>query len=112
MLFTDIIGKKRDGEELSAEEITFFVAGLADGSIPREQVAALAMAVCLNSMSAAEAGRLTMDMAASGTTLQWQDENLDGPVVDKLFAGAHCRCLWLLRTDDFGPRPWTYWWHN
>ncbi len=88
MLFTDIIRKKRDGGELSAEEITFFVAGLADDSIPKEQVAALAMAVCLNSMSAEEAGRLTLDMAASGTMLQWQDQNLDGPVVDKHSTGG------------------------
>jgi thymidine phosphorylase len=88
MLFTDIIRKKRDGDELSAEEIAFFVAGLADGSIPKEQVAALAMAVCLNSMTAEEAGRLTMDMAASGTMLEWQGENLDGPVVDKHSTGG------------------------
>ncbi len=88
MLFTDIIRKKRDGEELSAEEIAFFVAGLADSSIPKEQVAALAMAVCLNSMSAEEAGRLTLDMAASGTMLQWQDQSLDGPVVDKHSTGG------------------------
>jgi thymidine phosphorylase len=88
MLFTDIIRKKRDSRELSAEEIAFFVAGLADGSIPKEQVAALAMAVCLNSMSAEEAGRLTMDMAASGTMLEWQNEGLDGPVVDKHSTGG------------------------
>ncbi len=88
MLFTDIIRKKRDSGELSAEEIAFFVAGLADGSIPKEQVAALAMAVCLNSMTAEEAGRLTMDMAASGTMLEWQDEGLDGPVVDKHSTGG------------------------
>ena len=88
MLFTDIIRKKRDREELSADEIAFFVAGLADGSIPKEQVAALAMAVCLNSMSAEEAGRLTMDMAASGTMLKWQHEGLDGPVVDKHSTGG------------------------
>ncbi len=88
MLFTDIIRKKRDGDELSAEEIAFFVTGLADGSIPKEQVAALAMAVCLNSMTAEEAGRLTMDMAASGTMLEWQGEDLDGPVVDKHSTGG------------------------
>lgn len=88
MLFTDIIRKKRDGGELSADEISFFVSGLADGSIPAEQVSSLAMAVFLNSMTAAEAGRLTMDMAASGTVLDWRDENLDGPVVDKHSTGG------------------------
>jgi thymidine phosphorylase len=88
MLFTDIIRKKRDGGTLSADEIAFFVTGLADGSLPAEQVAALAMAIFLNSMTADEAGRLTMDMAASGTTLEWQNEGLDGPVVDKHSTGG------------------------
>jgi len=88
MLFTDIIRKKRDGGELSAGEIAFFVDGLADGSIPAEQVSALAMAIFLNSMTAAEAGHLTMDMSASGTVLEWQDEGLDGPVVDKHSTGG------------------------
>ena len=88
MLFTDIIRKKRDGDELNAEEIAFFVNGLADGSLPAEQVSALAMAVFLNSMSAGEAGRLTLAMASSGTVLDWQSEGLDGPVVDKHSTGG------------------------
>ncbi len=88
MLFTDIIRKKRDGGELTPEEVAFFVDGLADGSIPAEQVAALAMAVFLNSMSAEEAGCLTLAMAASGSVIEWQDEGLDGPVVDKHSTGG------------------------
>ena len=86
--FTDIIKKKRDGGELTSEEIAFFVDGLADGSIPAEQVAALAMAVFLNSMSAEESGCLTLAMAASGSVLDWQDAGLDGPVVDKHSTGG------------------------
>ena len=88
MLFTDVIRKKRDGGELTPEEIAYFVDGLADGSIPAEQVAALAMAVFLNSMSAEEAGCLTLAMAASGSVIEWQDEGLDGPVVDKHSTGG------------------------
>jgi thymidine phosphorylase len=88
LLFTDIIRKKRDGGELTPEEIAYFVDGLADGSIPAEQVAALAMAVFLNSMSAEEAGCLTLAMATSGSVLEWQDEGLDGPVVDKHSTGG------------------------
>ncbi len=88
MLFVDVIRKKRDGHELSQEEIEFFVNGLADGSIPAEQVSALAMAIFLNAMSFAEAGILTRAMAASGTMLDWSDQNLDGPVVDKHSTGG------------------------
>ncbi|MDX1405994.1 MAG: thymidine phosphorylase [Woeseiaceae bacterium] len=88
MLFTDIIRKKRDGGELRPGEIAFFVDGLANGSIPAEQVSALAMAIYINSMSAEEASHLTLAMAASGTVLDWQDEGLHGPVVDKHSTGG------------------------
>jgi thymidine phosphorylase len=88
MLFTDVIRTKRDGGALSDEQIRFFVAGLADGSIPAEQVSALAMAIFLNSMSFEEAGELTSKMAASGTVLDWEQEDLGGPVVDKHSTGG------------------------
>ena len=88
MLFVDVIRKKRDGHELSREEIEYFVNGLADGSIPAEQVSALAMAILLNTMTFTEAGILTRAMAASGTMLDWSDQHLDGPVVDKHSTGG------------------------
>ena len=88
MLFVDVIRKKRDGHELSDEEIAFFVNGLSDGSLPAEQVSALAMAVFLNSMTFAEAGTLTRLMAASGLMLDWSGEDLGGPVVDKHSTGG------------------------
>ena len=88
MLFTDVIRSKRDGGVLSPEEIEFFVAGLTDGSIPPEQVAALAMAVFFRSMTFAETGALTAAMAASGTTLDWRPDNLAGPIVDKHSTGG------------------------
>jgi len=88
MLFTDVIRTKRDGGSLSNEQIRFFVDGLADGSIPAEQVSALAMAIFLNSMSFEEAGCLTAKMAASGTVLDWSQEDLGGPVVDKHSTGG------------------------
>ena len=88
MLFTDVIRKKRDGEELSDDEIQFFVDGLADNSLPAEQVSSLAMAIFLNSMSFDEAGKLTLAMAASGTVLDWSSEDLDGPVIDKHSTGG------------------------
>ncbi len=88
MLFTDVIRTKRDGGELSDEQIQFFVDGLADDSLPAEQVSALAMAVFLNSMNFEEAGKLTLAMAGSGTVLDWSTEGLDGPVVDKHSTGG------------------------
>ncbi len=88
MLFTDIIRAKRDGGALSDEQIRFFVDGLADESLPAEQVSALAMAIFLNGMSFAEAGQLTLAMAGSGTVLDWSGAGLDGPVVDKHSTGG------------------------
>jgi thymidine phosphorylase len=88
VLFTDVIRKKRDGGELSDEEIQFFVDGLADNSLPAEQVSSLAMAIFLNSMSFPEAAKLTLAMASSGTVLDWSKEGLDGPVVDKHSTGG------------------------
>ncbi len=88
MLFTDVIRAKRDGGELSDEQIQFFVNGLADNSLPAEQVSSLAMAIFLNSMSFEEAAKLTLAMAASGSVLDWADKDLDGPVVDKHSTGG------------------------
>ena len=88
MLFTDVIRTKRDGGCLSDDQIQFFVDGLADNSIPAEQVSALAMAIVLNSMSFEEAGHLTSCMATSGTVLDWHKEDLGGPVVDKHSTGG------------------------
>ena len=88
MLFTDVIRTKRDGGELRDDEIALFVDGLADGSIPAEQVSALAMAIFLNSMSFEETSKLTIAMANSGAVLDWSEEGLDGPVVDKHSTGG------------------------
>ncbi len=88
MLFADVIQKKRDGGELTTEEIKFFVKGLADASIPAEQVSALAMAIIFKSMTFDEAATLTTEMASSGTVLDWRSENLGGPVIDKHSTGG------------------------
>ncbi|MEO0997239.1 MAG: thymidine phosphorylase [Pseudomonadota bacterium] len=88
MLFVDIIRRKRDGERLSEADIEALVAGLADESLPAEQVSALAMAVFFQGMSAAETGELTRAMAASGSIVDWSGAGLDGPVVDKHSTGG------------------------
>jgi thymidine phosphorylase len=88
MMFTDIIRTKRDGNSLSDAQIDYFVNGLADASIPAEQVSALAMAIFLKGMSFEEAGRLTQGMASSGAVLDWTGDAFDGPVVDKHSTGG------------------------
>lgn len=88
MIFKDLIRKKRDGSELTPDEIAFFVKGLTDSSIPPEQVAALAMAVFFRSMSFTEAGALTVAMADSGVRLRWEELRGRGPVIDKHSTGG------------------------
>ena len=88
MLFTDIIRTKRDKGQLTPEQIDTFVAGLTDGSLPAEQVSALAMAIFLNSMTPAETGTLTRAMALSGRVIDWNTAGLGGPVVDKHSTGG------------------------
>ncbi len=88
MLFADVIRAKRDGGTLTDEQLDLFVRGLTDGSLPAEQVAALAMAIFLNGMSFDEAATLTLGMARSGTVIDWSEEDLDGPVVDKHSTGG------------------------
>ncbi len=69
MRMVDIIIKKRDGAELSQEEIDFFIRGYTEGEIPDYQASALAMAIMLNGMSTQETTQLTLAMAHSGDVL-------------------------------------------
>ncbi|MGH2824246.1 MAG: thymidine phosphorylase, partial [Thermoleophilaceae bacterium] len=73
MLIAELIRKKRDGGELSAEEIEFLVAGIADGSVSDAQVGALAMAIVLRGMTADERITLTGAKTRSGEVLDWSD---------------------------------------
>lgn len=78
----DIIRKKRDGGELSAEEIRFFVEGYTKGDIPDYQASALCMAVFFKGMTPAETATLTMEMAQSG-------DNVDLSMFGTLSADKH-----------------------
>ncbi len=69
----DIIIKKRENEELSKEEIDFFIEGFTKGDIPDYQASAWAMAVLLNGMNPRETTDLTLAIAASGDTLDLSD---------------------------------------
>jgi pyrimidine-nucleoside phosphorylase len=66
MRAVDLIIKKRDRQELSSEEIAFFVEGFTSSKIADYQASAWAMAVLLNGMSERETTDLTMAMAHSG----------------------------------------------
>jgi pyrimidine-nucleoside phosphorylase len=69
----DVITKKRDGGELSREEIEFFIRGYTEGSIPDYQASAWLMALFLQGMTDRETHDLTMAMAHSGDTLDLSD---------------------------------------
>jgi len=84
----EIIRRKRDGETLTAEEITAFVKGLTDGSFTDAQVAALAMAIHFRGMDMDECVMLTQAMTLSGERLSWNDLDLDGPILDKHSTGG------------------------
>ena len=86
MLMTDIIAKKRDGVELSAAEIEFFVRGVTDGSIPDYQTAALLMAIVWRGMNRRETLDLTLAMMHSGDTLDLS--GISGVKADKHSTGG------------------------
>jgi thymidine phosphorylase len=88
MLASELIRRKRDGEALSADQISELVAGIADGSVSDAQVGALAMAIFLQGMTAQERVALTGAMTRSGDVLRWDDAGLTGPVLDKHSTGG------------------------
>ncbi|MBC7265240.1 MAG: thymidine phosphorylase [Chloroflexi bacterium] len=82
----DIIIKKRDGGELTRQEIEFFVMGVVHGEIPDYQAAAWLMAIVLRGMSKRETVDLTEVMARSGDVLDLSD--VAPMVVDKHSTGG------------------------
>jgi len=84
----EIIRKKRDGQPLNEDEIRFFINGVRDNTVSEGQIAALAMTIYFHDMSLPERVALTMAMRDSGTVLNWQSLNLNGPIVDKHSTGG------------------------
>ena len=86
MRIVDLIRRKRDGHELTREEIQFIVRGYTEAQFPDYQMSAWLMAVLLRGMSSQEIATLTEAMLHSGVTLDWSD--LPGKKVDKHSTGG------------------------
>ena len=82
----DLIVAKRDGNELSDEQVNWFIDGVTSGAIPAEQAAALLMAIVWRGLSARELATWTAAMINSGQRLDLS--SLARPTVDKHSTGG------------------------
>ena len=86
MRFVDIIEKKKNKEELTDDEIKFWIDGVTDESIPDYQTSALLMAIVLNGMTDHETAKLAECMMNSGDVIDLSDIN--GIKADKHSTGG------------------------
>ncbi len=84
--FTEIIARKRDGGELTSEEIRTFVRGASQATISDEQLAAMLMAICIRGATTAETSALVAAMRDSGA--RWQLGETWPGAVDKHSTGG------------------------
>jgi len=86
MRAVDLIQKKRDGQELTANEIKWLVEGYVAGTVPDHQMSAFAMAVYFKGMTTREISDLTMNMVKTGQ--EFDLSAIDGIKVDKHSTGG------------------------
>ena len=86
MRAVDLIQKKRDGQELTANEIKWLVEGYVAGTVPDYQMSAFAMAVYFKGMTTREISDLTMNMVKTGQ--EFDLSAIDGVKVDKHSTGG------------------------
>lgn len=86
MLMTDLIAAKRDGRELSTEQIQFMINNFTSGSIPDYQMASMCMAILFRGMNDREILDLTLAMERSGDILDLSD--IKGIKADKHSTGG------------------------
>lgn len=86
MRFVDVITKKRNGMELTEEEIKYFVSGFTKGEIKDYQASAFLMAIFFQGMTASETSILTMEMVDSGDRVDLS--RIEGKVSDKHSTGG------------------------
>lgn len=76
MIPATVIAAKRDRQELTDEQIAFFISGYTADLIPDYQMSAFAMAVYLNGMTDRETASLTHEMLNSGSQLKWPSDGM------------------------------------
>ncbi|ORO45268.1 pyrimidine-nucleoside phosphorylase [Streptococcus oralis] len=86
MRAVDLIQKKRDGQELTSNEIKWLVEGYVEGTVPDYQMSAFAMAVYFKGMTTREISDLTMNMVKTGQ--EFDLSAIDGVKVDKHSTGG------------------------
>jgi len=88
MHIAELIIRKRDGGELTGDDLGFLVRGIADGTLSDAQVGSLAMAILQQGLTREERIAFTRHKMRSGDVLDWSEVDLPGPALDKHSTGG------------------------